>query len=121
MTTRDELLELERAGWEALTTSGEAATRFYADHLARDVLMLLPGGMVIDDRDRVIESMGGAPWTSYELSDERVLELGAGGVVVAYRATARRNEAVYTAIFSSTYMREEEGDWKLVVHQQTPV
>ncbi len=120
MTTRDELLQLERAGWEALSTSGEAAIRFYADHLARDVLMVLPGGMVIDDRDRVIESMGGAPWTSYELSDERVLELGGEGVVVAYRATARRDEDVYTAMISSTYIHEE-GDWKLVVHQHTPV
>lgn len=114
------MLELERAGWEALSTSGEAASRFYADNLAASVLMLLPGGMIIDDRDGAIASVGGTPWSTFELSDERVLELSAQSAIVAYRATARRDQTVYTALVNSTYAREN-GAWRMVLHQQTPV
>ncbi len=117
----EELLQLEREGWEALSTSGEAAGRFYAENLAADVLVLLPGGMVLDDRGEVIESMRGSPWTSFKLSDERVLELVEGSAVVAYRGTAHREGAEpYTALFNSTYVREDSA-WRLAVHQQTPI
>ncbi len=117
----EELLQLEREGWEALSSSGEAASRFYAENLAAHVLMLLPGGMILEDREAIIESMGGAPWTSFELADERVLRLGEGLAVVAYRATAQRGDAEpYSALFNSTYVREDDA-WRLAVHQQTPI
>ena len=61
MTTTTELLDLEREGWDALSTDGDAATAFYDRVLADDVLMLLPGGMVIDDRSTVVESMERVP------------------------------------------------------------
>jgi hypothetical protein len=116
----DELLDLERRAWTALSTAGAAAA-FYHDVLADTVLMLLPGGTVIDDRDVVIESMGGTPWSSFELSDERVLELSPTSAIVAYRATAVREGTEYEALFNSTYVRDERGAWRLALHQQTPV
>ena len=115
----NELLDIERAAWKALSTEGEAP-RFYDDVLARDVLMLLPGGMVIDDRQQVVESMRGAKWDGFEMSDERVLPLDDQTAVVAYKAVATRDGTEYTALFNSTYVRED-GDWKLALHQQTPV
>ena len=63
MPERDELIELERRAWRALATEG-ASEPFYREVLADEVLMLLPGGMVIDDRKTVVESMRGAPWSS---------------------------------------------------------
>lgn len=120
MSAHDELIELERDAWKALATSGEAAAEFYERVLADEVLMLLPGGLVIDDRAAVIDSMRGAPWDAYELSDERVLTLGDDGAVVAYRATASRAGSDYTALFASTYVRAR-GAWRLALHQQTPV
>jgi hypothetical protein len=121
MSSTDPLIEFEREGWEALSASGEAAGRFYAENLASEVLMLLPGGIVLSDREKIIESMGGSPWASFELSDERVLELGPDSAVVAYRATAQRETGTaYTALFNSTYIRED-GTWKLALHQQTPI
>ena len=47
-----DLLDLERQGWTALTKGGDAAAEFYGHVLAEQVLMLLPGGMVLNDRAR---------------------------------------------------------------------
>ena len=120
--TTDELVELERSAWQALTTSGEAAAAFYDDVLAADVLMLLPGPMVIDDRAAVVDSMRGEPWRSFELSNERVLELDSRSAVLAYEVHAQRGDMDYRALLNSTYVRDDEdGSWKLALHQQTPV
>ncbi len=120
MSDHDDLIALERSAWEALSSSGDAAAEFYERVLADEVLMLLPGGMVIDSRDDVINAMRGEPWSSFELSDERVVDLGPASAVVAYKATARRGDDDYTALFNSTYVRD--GDtWRLALHQQTPV
>ena len=64
--------------------------------------------------------MRAAPWTSFELADERVLDLTADCAVVAYRATTRRDGADYDALFNSTYVREG-ASWKPAFHQQTPI
>ena len=107
MNRHDELLALERSAWEALSSSGDIAAAFYETVLAREVVMLLPGGLVIDDRATVIDSIRDAPWTSFELTDERVLDLGDAGAIVAYRGTAIRGDDEYRALFNSTYVREE--------------
>jgi hypothetical protein len=119
MTIEQDLTDLEREGWDALSTEGGAAA-FYGEVLASEVLVLLPGGMVITDREAVVASMGGAPWSSYELGDLRVVPLGADVAVVAYRVTASRGGTAYDALIASTYVREAEA-WRLAVHQQTPV
>ncbi len=120
MTMNEDLIELERAGWEALSAGADAAEGFYEDVLAPEVLMLLPGGMVLDNREQVIASMRGAPWDGFQLSDERVLRLGRDGAVVAYRASATRGGQEYEALFNSTYVLVE-GRWRLGLHQQTPI
>ena len=92
----------------------------YETVLAHDVLMLLPGGLVIDDRQQVIDSMQGAPFDDFELADERVLELDERTAIVVYRANASRGDVEYEALFNSTYVREN-GEWRLALHQQTPI
>ena len=119
MSPEQDPLALERSGWDALATDGDAARSYYGEVLADEVVFLLPGGMVIDDRRTAVESMGGAPWTSYELVDERLLDLGSGCAMVTYRAEAVRAGEPYRALVASTYVREADG-WKLKVHQQTP-
>lgn len=116
---RDELLELERRGWEALCASDEEVTAFYGEVLAEDVRMLLPGGMVLTGRDEALAAMG-ASWTTFELTDGRVLELTDDVGVVTYGARATADGGDYDALLASTYVRRE-GAWRLVVHQQTPV
>ncbi|MTV24065.1 nuclear transport factor 2 family protein [Nitriliruptoraceae bacterium ZYF776] len=117
----DEVLELERQGWEALSTDGVTARAFYDDHLADEVTMLLPGGMRLDDREQILDAMSGAPWAWHELHDETVLPLGDDARAVTYRVRAQRGDQdVYEALIASTFVRRG-GGWKLILHQQTPV
>jgi hypothetical protein len=116
----DDPVTLERRGWQALSRSGAAARRFYDEVLADDVLMLLPGGLRLTERDATLDAMSGTPWTSFELDDVALRTVTSDVAVVAYRATAQRDEAAYRALCSSTYVREAAG-WKLCVHQQTPL
>jgi len=114
-----ELLDLEERGWQALAAG--RGPEFYDEVCAPDAVMLFPGGMVLD-RDDAIEGLRQAPpWASYELTDARVVPLDDDAAVVVYRATAQRDgDEPYRAAMSSTYVRRG-GEWRLAVHQQTPV
>lgn len=119
LMARDELIDLEESGWRALSSTGQAAAEFYEWVLDDTVLMLLPGGMVVDDRSAIVESMSGQPWSSFQLEDMRVLHPTADVGVVAYGVVARREgSAEYSALISTSYVRRVNG-WKLTLHQQT--
>jgi hypothetical protein len=115
----DEVVELERAGWAALATGPAAATAHYDAVLADEVVMLLPGGTVLTDRAQVVQSMGGPPWDDYRLEDVGVVEPVPGTALVHYGGRATRGGRVYSALFSSLYVRRPDG-WRMVAHQQTP-
>jgi hypothetical protein len=114
-----ELLALEERGWQALAAARGPA--FYDEVCTEDAVMVFPGGMVLD-RDDAIEGLRQAPpWSTYDLADMRVLPLDDAAAVVVYRATAQRDgDRPYEAAMTSTYVRRG-GEWKLAVHQQTPV
>lgn len=117
----DQLIELERTAWTALSSSGEDARVFYDAVLAPEVLMLFPGGLVIDDRTTVVASMLQADWSGFELLDVRVVILSPTSAVLAYRVVATRGDgSSYEALLSSAY-RKIDSSWRLVLHQQTPV
>jgi hypothetical protein len=119
MATSDELLDLERRGWDALSEGGDGG-RFYDEVLDDRPVMLLPGGMVLTERAAMIDAMSGQPWSAYELDNLRVTELTNDAAVVSYGVIARRDPGFeYSALLSSTYVRRPDG-WKLAFHQQTP-
>ncbi|BCJ69750.1 DUF4440 domain-containing protein [Polymorphospora rubra] len=118
--SHDELFALEERGWQALSATPQDAAGFYERVLDREVVMLLPGGLVIDDRAAAIEAMSGQPWSSYRLEEVRVLRPTPDTALVAYGVVAVRAGApVYSALVSSGYVRREDG-WRLTFHQQTP-
>ncbi len=120
MAREHSVLELEREGWEALSTSADAAERFYRHVLDDDVLVVLPGGLVIDDRERVVESMRQAnPWDTYELRDQRVVAVADSFTLLTYRATAQRDAEAYRALITSGYVHRDDA-WRLAYHQHTP-
>jgi hypothetical protein len=117
---QDELVSLEKAGWRALSTSGEAAVEFYGRVLDHTAVMLFPGGLVIEDRDAILEAMSGQPWSSYRLEDPKAFRPTPETGVVFYGVVAERGEApAYSALASSAYVRRDDG-WKLTFHQHTP-
>jgi len=67
----NELVELETAGWHALSTGPAEATAFYARVLAREPVVMLTNGLRITDRQQIIESMGGPPWSAFEVIEPR--------------------------------------------------
>jgi len=113
-----EIIDLERRGWDALTSPNGAA--FYADLMTDDAMMVFPGS-VMTKQESLAAMRSAKPWSSYKFEDPRVLRVGTGGRLVLYRVTAKRAGAdPYDALMTSIYVRRSDG-WKMVFHQQTPV
>jgi hypothetical protein len=117
----ESLLEKERGGWEALSTSKSAAQRFYDPILADEALMIFPGDMLLSGKKTILDSIGSQPWESFEMEDTRMVALTTESQAVIYRVTAQRaGSEPYRALISSVYVHQD-GRWQLILHQQTPV
>lgn len=117
---QDELLALERAGWDSLCDG--TGDDFYGRTMTEDGLMVLANGMVMD-RAEVVEALGQSPpWASYELSDVRIVPIGDGTAALVYVGTAQRggDDPPFVGAMSSVYVRTD-GQWRLALYQQTPM
>ena len=115
-----DLMDLERQGWDSLCES--RGGDFYGPLMTGDAVMVLVNGMVLD-RDTIAASLNDSPpWSSYELSDERLVDAGQDAAVVLYRATARRDgeSEPFAALMASVY-RLVDGEPRLAFYQQTTV
>lgn len=114
----EELLALERAGWDSLCDG--SGDKFYGDVMTADAVMVLANGTIMD-RDTVVAALGDSPpWARYELSDERAITIDADTAAVVYTGTGYRDgsDDPFVGAMSSVYHRT--GDtWKLVLYQQT--
>ena len=118
MELLDTLLEMETAGWEALKAG--SGRRHYASVLTHDAVMLLPGVGLLS-HDAALDGMDGQPWSWFQIRNPQVVALVDDAAVLTYRAQARRDfQPEYQALIASTYVRRD-GEWKLALHQQTPV
>lgn len=116
----DELIDLEQQGWKALSTEGDAGKKFYTSILREDAVMLFPGGIYIEGRESILQSLGSQPWESFNIESPQVVSLTSNASTLVYRVTAyRKGSPPYVALVTSTYVRDH--DWRLVVHQQTSV
>jgi hypothetical protein len=113
MTVEDRLWTLEERFW----TEG---ADFAKTHTAGGALMVFPYPTGILQGDQIVEGMANARrWRSVSLSDKTV-RVGTETAVLAYRARAEREgEPIYEALCASTYVRDD-GEWRLMAHQQTP-
>jgi len=119
-TLLDELLTMERRGWDSLC-DGTGAD-FYGSLMTADAVMVLAHGMVLD-RDAVVQSLNDAPpWQRYELTDARLVDAGSDAAALVYLAHAYRDgdERPFAALMSSLYLRAGS-EWKLALYQQTVV
>jgi uncharacterized protein (TIGR02246 family) len=115
-----DLLQLEQQGWEALA-AGRGA-EFYERVMAEDAVTVVPG-MVLDRRQPLASRQGVTPWSEYRLRGQRVIMLGRDAALITYEVTASRpgDERPYHAQLTSVYVATADGDWRLALHQQTPL
>ena len=115
-----ELMDLEHDGWKSLCSSTGA--EFYGRVMAESAVMTLSHGFVLD-RDQVVASLNDAPpWSSYEISEERLVHEGGDSAVLVYRGRAWRGEGepAFDAWMTSVYVHVD-GEWRLASYQQTPI
>ncbi len=120
MTTIDELLDLEHAGWKSLC--GGTGDTFYGDLMTEDAVMVLANGMVMD-RATVTSALGESPpWARYDIADARVIEISADTAALVYRGKGWRDGDAepFVGAMSSVYHRTGDG-WKLALYQQSAV
>ncbi len=115
----DELLAVERQLWK------NDAER-YGHHLIDEALLVFPetgviGRQVALDAIRQ-ENAEGRRWAEVDIGDVHALELGRDAAVLTYRVAARweHEAARYTSLASSVFV-QRNGEWKLALHQQTPL
>lgn len=107
-----ELLEIERE-----LAQGDGVD--YRRHLREDAVVIVPGQVL--DRDGTVAAMDASPgWDRISIENERLLPLGADAATIAYCFRGHRGDFEYRADMASTYVRDDDGSWQLVVHQQTP-
>ena len=117
MELLDQLVALERQGWDALV-AGEGGA-YYREHLTTNALMAFPFGVLT--RDATIQAIESAPpWERYELRQPRVVGLSDDSGVLVYEVVAQRaGQPPYSAVISSAFVRQHD-EWKLAFHQQSP-
>jgi hypothetical protein len=117
MSVAEQLIALEREGWDALV-AGEGG-RYYREHLTDDALMAFSFGVLT--RAATIEAMESAPpWERYEIADPQVVALSEDSGIVVYEVVARRRgQEPYCAVASTTFLRDG-GGWQVAFHQQSP-
>lgn len=111
-----ELWQLEEQFWIADAS-------FYRERLATESLMVFPPPTGLLNRARAITTLYNTPrWTGVSFATRRLLRPAEHTAVLAYVVTADRGDETsrYQALCSSTYVRQSD-QWKLVLHQQTPV
>lgn len=116
-----DLIKLEELGWQALSSAGDIAKEFYDSLLTDNAVMIFPGGMIIEGKENILESIDVQPWKFFKIEESRIISISESVKAVVYKVTARREgNSMYIATINSTYAYHE-GNWKLVVHQQTLV
>ena len=92
----------------------------YRERLAEDAVVIVPGRALT--KAETVAAMRESPgWDAFRIADPQVIRSGPDVVGVTYRFEGTRDaEYGYAALMSSVYSRAG-GDWKLVLHQQTPI
>lgn len=114
----DELLQIERAGWDSLCESTGAD--FYGELMLPEAVMVLANGMVMD-RNTVVSALAQSPpWRAYEISGVHLIVVDDDNAVLVYTGTAYRDGdgPAFVGAMSSVYHRTA-GVWKLALYQQT--
>jgi hypothetical protein len=115
--TETEAWKIERAFW----LEGSAV---YEHRLAPDALMVLPGSVGVLTRAATLEANRHSPrWSEVAFESMRMVRPAGNVLLLVYEATAEGDggETAYRARCTSVYLEYGAGDWKLVLHQESPL
>jgi hypothetical protein len=118
---QQELVELEREFWRAITERDEA---FYRRNLTDDFMLIDSDG--VKDRAATLEMVQNWPGDSfsYQLEEPKVRELCEESILLTYRAQARGDmdgETFVMDVYVGTVYVYQHGQWLAAFHQETPV
>ena len=105
--------ELERE-----LAAGDGST--YNRRVREEAIVVVPN-RVLDKAAAIaaIDEAGG--WDGFGFEDEHEERLGPDAAIISYRFSGHRGAFEYIAQLSSVYTREADGEWRLLLHQQTPL
>lgn len=107
------LLQIER-------TLGGGDGAAYRAHLTDDAVVVVPGAAIT--REQSAEAIDATPgWDEFDITEDKLVELTPESALITYRWSSSRGDETYEALMSSVYVKQAGGDWKLALHQQTPV
>lgn len=115
MGTRDEILALERAVWEALVAGDTAAD---AALLEEGFLGVYSTGFS-DRAGHAAQLAAGPSVERYEIGEARLLPLSSEVVLLAYRAAFRRPGGPREEMYVSSVWRRHPGGWLNIFSQDT--
>jgi hypothetical protein len=100
----------------ALEATRKADGAFYESYLAEDAVAVVPYGVF--DKKTIVEQMSsaGSPFKSSAIEDTKVTVLTPESGLVTYRA--HYGDKV---VFVTTVYAKQQGRWKGVFYQQTPL
>ncbi len=108
------LVELERE-----LAGGDGAT--YSRRLDPDAIVIVPN-RALDKAEAINEIDAAGGWDGFSIDDPREERLAKDVAFVTYRFSGHRGAFEYEAHLSSIYRRDANGgEWKLLLHQQTPL
>jgi hypothetical protein len=113
------LLDLEDDLWRA---NREGDGEFYATTLRDDALTISKYGVVDKATVVPVVQANRNPYVETKLSNHKVLHLTDDCALITYQADVTTASNVRLSVLAtSVYVRGSYGDWRLVVHQQTPI
>lgn len=108
--------------WAFEASLWKADPEHYREAIDPEVRMALPTPPFLFAGDQAIAAVAGTPrWSNVAFEDGTISRPQDGLIVVAYTAHAQRDgHEGYVAHCTSTYRKNEAGEWQVVQHQQTP-
>ncbi len=110
--------------WQFEQSLWQAGEDEYLSKIAEKALPVVPAEPCVMEGADAAQAMAETPrWNSVEFSQKKVVRPDGpegGLIVIAYRASATRDDDKYNAWCTSTYLRHGHEDWVVVQHQQTP-
>lgn len=108
--------------WAFETSLWQAEPEHYRESIDPDVRMALPTPPFLFAGEAAIAAVANTPrWSNVAFEDGTIARPQAGLIVVAYTVHAQQDgREEYVAHCTSTYRKDEAGDWQVIQHQQTP-